>query len=56
MAEELILFLIPKKGHPIEFQLSYLLELNFAYHDSKEENVKDLNELIQAIEEYRDNL
>ena len=29
---------------------------NFVYHDNKEENVKDLNDLIQAIEKYRDSL
>lgn len=56
MVEEMYLFVIPENGHPIEFQLSYLLELNFAYHKSKGENVKELNELIRAVEEYRDNL
>lgn len=56
MEEEMVLFLIQRKGFPIEFPLSYLLELNFAYHDSKEENVKELNDFIHAIEEYRDNL
>ena len=52
----MMLFAIPKGGKPMEFSLSYLLETNFAYHDSKEENVKDQNEFIQAIVEYRDNL
>ena len=56
MEEEMMLFVIPKGGKPMEFSLNYLLETNFAYHDSKEENVKDLNEFIQAIVEYRDNL
>lgn len=54
--EEDLLFVIPKGGKPIEFTLSYLLEANFAFHENKDENVKDLNELIQAIEDYRDNL
>ncbi len=56
MEEDLILFVIPERGIPIEFPLSYLLKENFAFHDNKEENVKELNELIQAIAEYRDNL
>lgn len=54
--EDLILFVVPERGIPIEFPLSYLLNENFAFHENKEENVKDLNELIQAIAEYRDNL
>ncbi len=56
MEEDLILFVIPERGIPIEFPLSYLLKENFAFHENKEENVKELNELIQAIAEYRDNL
>ena len=56
MEEDLLLFVIPERGIPIEFPLSYLLEANFAFQEKKEENIKDLNELIQAIEEYRDNL
>ena len=56
MEEDLILFVVPEHGIPIEFPLSYLLNENFAFHENKEENVKDLNELIQAIAEYRDNL
>ncbi len=58
MEEDLILFVVPEDedGTPIEFPLSYLLNENFAFHENKEENVKDLNELIQAIAEYRDNL
>lgn len=56
MEEDLLLFVIPERGIPIEFTLSYLLKENFAFHDKKEENVKELNELIQAIAEYRDNL
>ena len=56
MEEDLLLFVIPEGGIPIEFTLSYLLEANFAFHENKEENVKGLNELIQAIEDYRDNL
>ena len=44
------------KKRPTEFYLSHLLDLNFVYHDNKEENVKDLNDLIQAIEKYRDSL
>ena len=56
MEEDLILFVIPERGIPIEFPLSYLLKENFAFHDNKEENVKELNELIQAIAEYRDSL
>ena len=56
MEEDLILFVVPERGIPIEFPLSYLLKENFAFHENKEENVKDLNELIQAITEYRDNL
>lgn len=56
MEEDLILFVVPERGIPIEFPLSYLLNENFAFHENKEENVKDLNELIQAIAEYRDNL
>ena len=56
MEEDLILFVVPERGIPIEFPLSYLLNDNFAFHENKEENVKDLNELIQAIAEYRDNL
>lgn len=56
MEEDLILFVVPEDGIPIEFPLSYLLNENFAFHENKEENVKDLNELIQAIAEYRDNL
>lgn len=52
----MILYVIPDKGIPIEFSLSYLLYENFAYHDSKEENIKDLNELIKAVEEFRDKL
>lgn len=56
MEEDLILFVVPERGIPIEFPLSYLLNENFAFHENKEENVKDLNELIQAITEYRDNL
>ena len=56
MEEEMMLFVIPDKGVPIEFPLSYLLFENFAYHDSIEENIKDLNEFIKAVEEFRDNL
>ena len=56
MEEDLIVFVVPERGIPIEFPLSYLLNENFAFHENKEENVKDLNELIQAIAEYRDNL
>ena len=56
MAEEMILYVLPDKGIPIEFSLSYLLYENFAWHDSKEENIKDLNELIKAVEEFRDKL
>lgn len=56
MEEDLILFVVPEDGIPIEFPLSYLLNENFAFHENKEENEKDLNELIQAIAEYRDNL
>ena len=56
MEEEMTLFVIPGKGIPIEFPLSYLLRQNFAYHSNKEENVKELNEFIQAIEKFRDNL
>lgn len=57
MAEEWMLFLIfDESGEPLEFSLSDLLETNFVWHASKEENIKELNELIQAIEEYRDNL
>ena len=53
--DDIILFLDTHK-RPIEFYLSHLLDLNFVYHDNKEENVKDLNDLIQAIEKYRDSL
>lgn len=52
----MMLFVIPDKGVPIEFPLSYLLYENFAYHDSVEENIKELNDFIKAIEEFRDNL
>ena len=52
----MILFVIPDEGVPLEFPLSHLLFENFAYHDSKEENIKELNELIKAIEDFRDNL
>ena len=54
--EEMELFLVQENGISIEFPLSYLLELNFAYHGNKEEKVKELNELIQTIEKFRDNL
>lgn len=54
--EEMELFLVQENGIAIEFPLSYLLEVNFAYHGNKEENVKELNEFIQAIEKFRDNL
>lgn len=53
--DDIILFLDTDK-RPTEFYLSHLLDLNFVYHDNKEENVKDLNDLIQAIEKYRDSL
>ena len=53
--DDMILFLDTQK-RPTEFYLSHLLDLNFVYHDNKEENVKDLNDLIQAIEKYRDSL
>ena len=53
--DDIILFLDTHK-RPTEFHLSHLLDLNFVYHDNKEENVKDLNDLIQAIEKYRDSL
>ena len=56
MEEEMTLFVVPENGIPLEFPLSYLLRVNFAYHGNKEENVKELNELIQAIEKFRDNL
>lgn len=52
--DDMILFWTQKR--PTEFYLSHLLDLNFVYHDNKEENVKDLNDLIQAIEKYRDSL
>ena len=52
--DDMILFWTKKR--PTEFYLSHLLDLNFVYHDNKEENVKDLNDLIQAIEKYRDSL
>ena len=53
--DDIILFLDTHK-RPTEFYLSHLLDLNFVYYDNKEENVKDLNDLIQAIEKYRDSL
>lgn len=53
--DDMILFLDTQK-RPTELYLSHLLDLNFVYHDNKEENVKDLNDLIQAIEKYRDSL
>ena len=53
--DDIILFLDTHK-RPTEFYLSHLLDLSFVYHDNKEENVKDLNYLIQAIEKYRDSL
>lgn len=53
--DDIILFL-DTHTIPTEFYLSHLLDLNFVYHDNKEENVKDLNDLIQAIEKYRDSL
>ena len=53
--DDIILFLDTHK-RPTEFYLSHLPDLNFVYHDNKEENVKDLNDLIQAIEKYRDSL
>lgn len=53
--DDMILFLDTQK-RPTEFYQSHLLDLNFVYHDNKEENVKDLNDLIQAIEKYRDSL
>ena len=56
MDDEMVLFVIPEKGVPVEFPLSYLLYTNFAYHDSKKENIRDLNEFIKAIEEFRDSL
>lgn len=54
--EEMDLFLVQENGIAMEFPLSYLLELNFAYRGNKEEKVKELNELIQTIEKFRDNL
>ena len=53
--DDVILFLNTKRM-PTEFYLSHLLKLNCAWHDNKEENVKELNELIQPIEKYRDSL
>ena len=53
--DDIILFLDTHK-RTTEFYLSHLLDLNFVYHDNIEENVKDLNDLIQAIEKYRDSL
>ena len=53
--DDIILFLDTHK-RPTAFYLSHLLDLNSVYHDNKEENVKDLNDLIQAIEKYRDSL
>ncbi len=47
--DDMILFLDTHK-RPTELYLSHLLGLNFAYHDNKEENVKDLNDLIQTLE------
>ena len=56
MEEEMLLLVVRDEGVPIEFPLSYLLYENFAYHDSVEENIKELNDFIKAIEEFRDNL
>lgn len=56
MEEEMWFFVVPENGIPVEFPLSYLLEANFGFYDSKEEIVKELNELIQEIENFRDNL
>ena len=53
--DDMILFWTQKKTYRILSE-SQLLDLNFVYHDNKEENVKDLNDLIQAIEKYRDSL
>ena len=50
------MFVIPDERVPLEFPLSHLLYENFAYHDSVEENIKELNDLIKAIEAFRDNL
>ncbi|MBQ9311575.1 MAG: hypothetical protein IJ213_00865 [Bacteroidales bacterium] len=57
MNEEMYLFLVSESEQsiPIEFPLSYLLDLNFNFGD-KEDVIKNLNEFIKEIEKYRDNL
>ena len=40
--DDIILFLDTHK-RPTEFYLSHLLDLNFVYHDNKEENVPNVS-------------
>lgn len=55
MNEEMYLFVESENSIPIEFPLSYLLNLNFNF-GNKEDVIKSLNEFIKEIEKYRDNL